>query len=91
MIEILKWKSFTLVTKVDDENNDDVQSITKKLTANAIANNLCVIIHDNDKEGMKLCFIFYIKYLSFSTIFFNNVYIYHKKVFIIKFINFRFF
>ncbi|XP_012059119.1 PREDICTED: uncharacterized protein LOC105622310 [Atta cephalotes] len=50
MIEILKWKSFTLVTKVDDENNDDVQSITKKLTVNAIANNLCVIIHDNDKE-----------------------------------------
>ena len=94
MIEILKWKSFTLVTKVDDENNDDVQSITKKLMVNAIANNLCVIIHDNDKEGMikKLCFIFYIKYLSFSTIFFNNVYIYHKKVFIIKFIiNFRFF
>jgi len=85
MIEILKWKSFTLVTKVDDENDDDVQSITKKLTANA--NNLCVIIHDNDKEGMKLCFIFYIKYLSFSTIFFNNVYIYHKKIFINKIYN----
>ncbi|KYQ56920.1 hypothetical protein ALC60_04124 [Trachymyrmex zeteki] len=50
MIEILKWKSFTLVTKVDDENDDDVQNITKKLMVNAIANNLCVIIHDNDKE-----------------------------------------
>lgn len=50
MIEILKWKSFTLVTNVDDENDDDVQNIAKKLTINAIANNLCVIIHDNDEE-----------------------------------------
>ncbi|KAL6263313.1 hypothetical protein P5V15_006111 [Pogonomyrmex californicus] len=49
MIEILKWKSFTLVTNVDDEN-DDVQNIAKKLTINAIENNLCVIVHDNDEE-----------------------------------------
>lgn len=70
MIEILKWKSFTLVTKVDDENDDDVQNITKKLMVNAIANNLCVIIHDNDKEGMKLCFYFlYIKSFISSIIF----------------------
>lgn len=53
MIEILKWKSFTLVANVDNENDDDVQNIAKKLTINAIANNLCVIIHDNDEEGMK--------------------------------------
>ncbi|KYM95746.1 PREDICTED: uncharacterized protein LOC108780063 [Cyphomyrmex costatus] len=48
--EILKWKSFTLVTKVDDKNDDHVQNITKKLTVNAIANNLCVIVHDNNKK-----------------------------------------
>lgn len=53
MIEILKWKSFTLVANVDDENGDDVQNTAKKLTINAIANNLCVLIHDNDEEGMK--------------------------------------
>ncbi|XP_011864134.1 PREDICTED: uncharacterized protein LOC105560019 [Vollenhovia emeryi] len=50
MIEILKWKSFTLVANVNDENDDDVQNIAKKLTISAIANNLCVIIHDNDEE-----------------------------------------
>lgn len=58
MIEILKWKSFTLVINIDDENDDDVPNIAKKLTINAIANNLCVIIHDNDEEGMKLCSYF---------------------------------
>ncbi|XP_024888342.1 uncharacterized protein LOC112465155 isoform X1 [Temnothorax curvispinosus] len=50
MIKILKWKSFTLVANVNDENDDDVQNIAKKLTINAIANNLCVIIHDNNEE-----------------------------------------
>ncbi|XP_028049125.1 uncharacterized protein LOC105830947 isoform X2 [Monomorium pharaonis] len=50
MIEILKWKSFTLVANVDDENDDDVQNIAKTLTINAIEKNLCVIIHDNDEK-----------------------------------------
>ncbi|XP_029678750.1 uncharacterized protein LOC115244885 [Formica exsecta] len=50
MIEILKWKSFTLVANVNDENDDDVQNIAKKLTINSIAKNLCVIVHDNDEE-----------------------------------------
>lgn len=51
MIEILKWKSFTLVANVN-ENDDDVQNIAKKLTIDAIAKKLCVIVHDNDEEGM---------------------------------------
>ncbi|XP_070150581.1 uncharacterized protein [Polyergus mexicanus] len=50
MIEILKWKSFTLVANINDENDDNVQNIAKKLTINAIAKNLCVIVHDNDEE-----------------------------------------
>ncbi|XP_011165812.2 uncharacterized protein LOC105200113 isoform X2 [Solenopsis invicta] len=50
MIEVLKWKSFTLVANVDDGNDDDVQNIIKNLTINAIKKNLCVIIHDNDKK-----------------------------------------
>lgn len=57
MIEILKWKSFTLVANIN-ENDDGIQNIAKKLTVNAIAKNLCVIVHDNDEEGMKLCFNF---------------------------------
>lgn len=52
-METLKWESFTLVANVNDENND-VQNIAKKLTISAIAKNLCVIVHDNDEEGMKL-------------------------------------
>lgn len=52
MIEILKWKSFTLVTNVNKENDDDIQNIAKTLTIDAIAKNLCVIVHDNDEEGI---------------------------------------
>jgi len=74
IIKILKWKSFTLATNVDDENNDDIHNITKKLMINAIASNLCVIIHDNNKKGMKFCPYFaYVKNLTFSAIFFNDV------------------
>ncbi|XP_072745059.1 uncharacterized protein [Anoplolepis gracilipes] len=50
MIEILKWKSFTLIANVNNENDDDIQNIAKKLMIDAIAKNLCVIIHDNDEE-----------------------------------------
>ncbi|KAL6430304.1 hypothetical protein ACFW04_007785 [Cataglyphis niger] len=50
MIEILKWKSFTLVANINDESDDDMQNVAKKLTINAIAKNLCVIVHDNDEE-----------------------------------------
>lgn len=53
MIEILKWKSFTLVTNADSKANNDMQNIAKKLTINAIAKNLCVIVHDNVEKGMK--------------------------------------
>lgn len=74
IIKILKWKSFTLAANVDDENNDDIHNITKKLMINAIASNLCVIIHDNNKEGMKFCPYFaYVRNLIFSAIFFNDV------------------
>lgn len=52
MIEILKWKSFTLVANVNNENDDDIENITKTLTIDAIAKNLCVIINDNDEEGI---------------------------------------
>jgi len=76
MIEILKWKSFTLVTNVYDENDDDVQNIAKKLTINAIENNLCVIIHNNE-EGMNLHSYFppflCKKALTSSTVSFNNI------------------
>lgn len=58
MIEILKWKSFTLVANINEENDNAIQNIAKKLTINAIAKNLCVILHDNDEEGMELCFNF---------------------------------
>lgn len=58
MIEILKWKSFTLVANINDENDDDIQNIAKTLTIDAIAKNLCVMVYDNDEEGMKLYFNF---------------------------------
>ncbi|KAK2579358.1 hypothetical protein KPH14_008307 [Odynerus spinipes] len=50
IIEKLKWKSFTLVADVEEESDDDVQNIAKKLTMAAIAKNLCVIVHDADDE-----------------------------------------
>lgn len=50
VIEKLKWKSFTLVADVEEENDDDVQNIAKKLTMAAIAKNLCVIVHGEDDE-----------------------------------------
>lgn len=53
-IEILKWKSFTLVVNVNDENDDDMQNIAKKLTIDAITKNFCVIVHDNDEKGMNI-------------------------------------
>lgn len=53
MINTLKWKSFTLVVN-DDHNDDDVQNIAKQLTISAIAENLCVIVHDDDSEGIKI-------------------------------------
>lgn len=72
MIEILKWKFFTLVTNVDNNNDDDIQNIAKKLTINSIANNLCIIIHDNDEKGMKLHSYFpCVRNLTFNTIFLN--------------------
>ncbi|KAL0122193.1 hypothetical protein PUN28_007149 [Cardiocondyla obscurior] len=50
MIEILDWKSFTLIANSDAENDDDIQNVAKKLTISAITNNLCVIIHDDDND-----------------------------------------
>lgn len=74
MMEILKWKSFTLVTNVNDNNDDDIQSIAKKLTINSIANNLCIIIHDNDEKGMKLHSSFScVRNLTFNAIFLNYI------------------
>lgn len=67
---MLKWKSFTLVANVEEELDDDVQNIAKKLTMAAIAKNLCVLVHndddddDNDKDNIndknegKINFIF---------------------------------
>lgn len=50
IMNVLKWKSFTLVANVNEENEDDVQNIAKKLTMAAIARGQCVIVHDNDEE-----------------------------------------
>jgi len=58
MIEILKWKSFTLVANINNEYDEDIQNIAKTLIIDAIAKNLCVVVHDNDEEGMKLYFNF---------------------------------
>ncbi|XP_012260329.2 uncharacterized protein LOC105688519 [Athalia rosae] len=49
VIERLKWKSFTLIAPTFDGSEDDVQNIAKKLTVEAIAKNLCVIVHDNEE------------------------------------------
>ncbi|XP_032668558.1 uncharacterized protein LOC116842866 [Odontomachus brunneus] len=51
VIDALRWRSFTLVANVDDENDDDVQNLAKKLTMSAVARDLCVIVHDNDEKG----------------------------------------
>lgn len=50
VVELLKWKSFTLVANVEEELDDDVQNIAKKLTMAAIAKNLCVLVHDDDED-----------------------------------------
>ncbi|GAB1865417.1 hypothetical protein CAJAP_06496 [Camponotus japonicus] len=50
MIEILKWKSFTLVANINNEYDEDIQNIAKTLIIDAIAKNLCVVVHDNDEE-----------------------------------------
>ncbi|XP_029169309.1 uncharacterized protein LOC114939221 isoform X2 [Nylanderia fulva] len=50
IIEILKWKSFTLVANVNDKNNDNIQDIAKQLMMDAITKNLCVIVHDNNEK-----------------------------------------
>ncbi|KAG7189637.1 hypothetical protein KM043_017317 [Ampulex compressa] len=52
ILDILKWKSFTLVANIDENNEDDVQNIAKKLTMGAIERGLCVIVHDNDVEDL---------------------------------------
>ncbi|KAF7382946.1 hypothetical protein HZH66_013348 [Vespula vulgaris] len=58
IVQLLKWKSFTLVANVEEELDDDVQNIAKKLTMAAIAKNLCVLVHndddddDNDKDNI---------------------------------------
>lgn len=52
VIQALKWKAFTLaVANTDDDTDDDIQNLAKKLTAAAIDKGLCVIIHDNDDDG----------------------------------------
>lgn len=71
IIEILKWKSFTLIANVEDENDDDIENIAKKLTINSIANNLCVIIHDNE-EGKLRSYFPCVRNL-FSTAFLNYI------------------
>lgn len=50
VLEALKWKSFTLVADGDEDNEDDVQNIAKKLTTMAIAKGMCVMVHDSDEE-----------------------------------------
>lgn len=50
VIEMLKWKSFTLVANSDEDLDDDVQNIARKLTMAAIAKNLCVIVHNDDND-----------------------------------------
>ncbi|XP_046472029.1 uncharacterized protein [Neodiprion pinetum] len=47
VVERLKWKSFTLVTS-GDKDEEDARNIAKKLTAEAISRELCVIIYDNE-------------------------------------------
>ena len=50
VIAALKWKSFTLVAEGDEDNEDDVQNIAKKLTQSSIEKGLCVLVHDTDEE-----------------------------------------
>lgn len=46
IIDALQWRSFTLVTQKQENNDDNVQFIVKKLTIDAIARGFCVLIHD---------------------------------------------
>lgn len=48
IVDVLKWKSFTLVANVDEDGEDDVQHVAKKLTMEGIAKGLCIIVHDDD-------------------------------------------
>ncbi|XP_063980526.1 uncharacterized protein LOC135164271 isoform X2 [Diachasmimorpha longicaudata] len=48
MLDALKWKTFTLITSIHRNNEDDVQHIAKKVTMGAIAKGICVMIHDGD-------------------------------------------
>lgn len=57
MIEKLKWKTFTLVAETDEDGNDDVQNLARKLTIEALARKLCVIVHDDDDEGEIMLFV----------------------------------
>ncbi|KAL2737653.1 uncharacterized protein V1478_001739 [Vespula squamosa] len=50
VVQLLKWKSFTLVANVEEELDDDVQNIARKLTMAAIAKNLCVLVHNDDDD-----------------------------------------
>lgn len=51
VIETLKWKSFTLMSSINHEN--DIQHIAKKITAGATSRGLCVAIYDSDFDGKK--------------------------------------
>ncbi|XP_012288828.1 uncharacterized protein LOC105704314 [Orussus abietinus] len=50
VIEALKWKSFTLVAYPDEDGEDDIQNIARKLTNGAILKNLCVMVHDDESD-----------------------------------------
>lgn len=51
VLHALNWKTFTLVAQNNDDNDDDVQNIAKKLTMEAISKGLCVLVHDHDEDG----------------------------------------
>lgn len=50
VLHALNWKTFTLVAQNNDDNDDDVQNIAKKLTMEAISKGLCVLVHDHDED-----------------------------------------
>ena len=52
-MEALNWKTFTLVAHANENDDDDVQNIAKKLTMEAIAKDLCVLVHDDEEDGEK--------------------------------------
>ncbi|XP_033213488.1 uncharacterized protein LOC117170669 isoform X2 [Belonocnema kinseyi] len=49
-MDALNWKTFTLTIQKKDNDDDDVQNIAKKLTMEAIAKGLCVLIHEDDQN-----------------------------------------